>query len=232
MRYGARPRRPPSGKDRMSRAAVREHRSSAVRNGQGVEPATSVRMAKAWWALALGGGLLGLVTTTVQTVERIHWAKDPLDGSICDVNASLSCTAVFGHWQSAALGIPNSLIGGVVFALVTSGAFAGLTGSRLSRTYLATLLGLTVFMAAFITWYLAESAFSMKVLCLYCVSCGVSITLAGVGLTRATEAAGGLGTGPAGRLLTALVRSGSDLIAWAGLVVVVAAMLVTGLAWL
>jgi hypothetical protein len=115
---------------------------------------------------------------------------------------------------------------------VTSGAFAGLSGSRLSRAYLATLLGLTVFMAAFITWYLAESAFSMKVLCLYCVSCGVSITLAGVGLTRAAEAAGGLGTGPAGRLLTTLVRSGSDLIAWAGLVVVVAAMLVTGLALL
>lgn len=215
----------------MSRSVVQERRSGATRTD--LHPVqASAPVARRWWALALGAGLLGLLTTAAQTVERIAWAGDPLAGSICDVNASLSCTAVFSQWQSSALGIPNSLIGGAVFAVVTSGALAGLTGSRLSRPYLATLLGLTLFMAAFVTWYLAESAFSMKVLCLYCLGCGVSVTLAGVGLTRATEAQGGLGTGPAGRLLTTMVRSGSDLIAWAGLAVVVAAMLLTGLIWL
>lgn len=183
-----------------------------------------------WWTLALAGGVIGLASTTVQTVERIHWAKDPLSSSICDVNASLSCTAVFGHWQSSALGIPNSLIGAAVFALVASGALAGLTGSRLARPYLATLLGITVFMAGFVTWYLAESAFSMKVLCLYCLGCAVFIIAAGIGLTRAVEAAGGLGTGRTGRAMTTLVRSGTDLVLWLGLAAVIATMLVTGLA--
>jgi uncharacterized membrane protein len=220
------------GATMVSGSAVQELKSSVARTDRHSEPGSPAPLARPWWALTLAAGLLGLVTTTVQTVERIGYAKDPLAGSICDVNASLSCTAVFGHWQSSALGIPNSLVGAAVFALVTSGALAGLTGSRLSRPYLATLLGVTLFMAAFITWYLAESAFSMKVLCLYCVGCGVSITMAGIGLTRAAAAQGGLGTGPAGRLLTTMVRSGSDLIAWAGLTVLVVAMLVTGLAWL
>ena len=184
---------------------------------------------RGWWALATAAGVTGLASTTAQTVERIHWAANPSAASICDVNASLSCTAVFGHWQSSALGIPNSLVGAAVFALIASGAFAGLTGSRLSRPYLATLLGLTVFMSGFVTWYLAESAFSMKVLCLYCLGCAVFIVAAGIGLTRAVEAAGGLGEGRVGRTMSTLVRSGTDLVLWLGLAGIIATMLVTGL---
>lgn len=216
----------------MSGSAVRERRPGAARSEPGPVPVAPVGTARGWWALALAGGLLGTASTMAQTVDRIAWAKDPSASSICDVNAKLSCSSVFGHWQSSALGVPNSVVGGVVFALVAAAALAGLTGSRLSRPFLATMLGLTLFMTGFVTWYLAESAFSMKVLCLYCLSCGVNITLAGVGLTRATEAAGGLGDGPAGRALSTMVRSGSDLIAWGGLVVVVGAMLVVGLVWL
>jgi uncharacterized membrane protein len=194
------------------------------------EPAAGPVVAgRGWWALATLAGLVGLASTTTQTVERIHWAANPSAASICDVNASLSCTGVFGHWQSSALGIPNSLIGGAVFALLASGAFAGLTGARLSRPYLATLLGLTVFMSGFVTWYLAESAFSMKVLCLYCLGCAVFIVSAGIGLTRAVEAAGGLGDGRVGRTVSTLVRSGTDLVLWLGLAGIIATMLLTGL---
>jgi uncharacterized membrane protein len=189
-----------------------------------------VDSARRWWWLTLVAAVAGVVSTTAQTVERIAWAEDPTAASICDVNASLSCTAVFGHWQSSALGIPNSLIGAAVFAVLASGALAGLTGSRLGRPYLAILLGLTLFMTGFVTWYLAQSAFSMKVLCLYCLACAVLITAAGVGVTRATEASGGLGTGRAGRTLSTMVRSGGDVMAWLGLALVVGVMLVLGLA--
>jgi len=192
------------------------------------EPAP-VTTGRRWWALATAASLVGLASTTTQTVERIHWATNPAAASICDVNASLSCTGVFGHWQSSALGIPNSLIGAAVFALIASGSFAGLTGSRLARPYLAALLGITVFMTGFVTWYLAESAFSMKVLCLYCLGCAVFIIAAGIGLTRAVESAGGLGDGPVGRAVTTLVRSGTDLVLWLGLAGIIATMLVTGL---
>jgi uncharacterized membrane protein len=184
---------------------------------------------RGWWGLALAGGLLGVLTATAQTVERIAWAKDPLAGSICDVNAKLSCTAVFGEWQSSALGIPNSLVAVPVFSIVAAAAFAGLTGSRLSRGFLATVYGLTLFMTGFVTWYMAESAFSMKVLCLYCTGCAVNILLAAVGLTRVVDAQHALGDGRAGRAVHVLVRSGSDLIVWAGLAVAIATTLVLGL---
>lgn len=208
-------------------AAVQAPKPAA--RARGAASAAVERSARGWWALALTGGLLGVLLTTAQTVERIAWAENPSESSICDVSSKLSCTGVFGFWQSSAIGIPNSLVGGAVFAIVASAAFAGLTGSRLSRPYLATMLGLTLFMTAFVTWYMAQTAFSMKVLCLYCLSSAVNIILVGIGLTRAVEAHGGLGTGRPGRALTAMVRSGSDLIAWLGLAVLIAAMLAVGL---
>jgi uncharacterized membrane protein len=215
----------------MSGTVVNGRRRAEQLHARAGEQRTSERTGRGWWALVLAGGSLGILTATVQTVERIAWAEDPDTSSICDLNASLSCTAVFDHWQSSALGIPNSLIAIVVFAVVAGTGLAGLLGSRLDGRYLASVLGLTVFMAGFVTWYMAESAYSMKVLCLYCLGCAVNILLAGAGLTRAADAHGTLVGTRTGRGLRALVRSGGDLIVWGGLALVIAAMLVTGLVW-
>lgn len=50
------------------------------------------------------------MTAAWQTVERIAWAADPQAPSVCEINTVLSCSSVYPHWQSSALGIPNSLI--------------------------------------------------------------------------------------------------------------------------
>jgi uncharacterized membrane protein len=180
---------------------------------------------RAWWALALAGGAGGMVTAGWQTVERIQWAQDPGVAVACDLSAVISCSSVFGHWQSSALGIPNSIIALPVFAMLASAALAGVMGARLPRPYLATMLGLSVFMTAFVTWYLVQSAFVMGVLCLFCLGCGVAILLASVGLTRVAAAEGALGSGRLGRSIDTMVRSGADVMLWGGLALVAALML-------
>lgn len=197
-----------------------------------VAPAPEPRQAagqRGWWALVLLGGLLGIVTATWQTVERIAYAKDPTTASVCEINSVLSCSSVYDHWQSSALGIPNSLIGLSVFAILASAGLAGVLGSALARGYLAFLFGLTVFMTGFVVWYMQQSAFSIRVLCLFCVGCAVNIVLAGVGITRVAAANQVFGSGRAGRELETWVRSGADVMAWVGVAVVIAAMLVIGL---
>lgn len=184
-----------------------------------------------WYALVLAGGLLGAGTAAWQTVDRIAWAADPTAGSICEINAVLSCSSVFSHWQSSALGIPNSLVALPLFGLLAATGLAGLMGSRLAPRYLATVFGLNVFFAAFIVWYLEQSAFPIGVLCLFCLGCGANAVLTGVGLTRVVAAEQALGRGRLGRELGLLVDSGADLILWAGVVLVVAAMLGVGLAF-
>lgn len=182
-----------------------------------------------WYALMLIGGALGMVTAGWQTVERIAWAKDPGAASVCEINAVVSCSSVYDHWQSSALGVPNSLIALPVFAILAGAGLAGVLGSYLSRGYLASLLGLTVFMTAFVTWYMEQTAFSIGVLCLFCVGCAVNIIIAGIGITRVAAAEHALGDGRAGRELRLLVEARADLIAWVGLALVIAAMLVVGL---
>lgn len=184
-----------------------------------------------WYALMLLGGSLGIVTAAWQTVERIAWAKNPGASSICEINAVVSCSSVYSHWQSSALGIPNSLVALPVFALIASAGLAGVLRSELSRAYLASILGLTVFMALFVTWYMEQSAFAIGILCLFCLGCAVNIILAGIGVTRVAAAQHALGHGRADRQLQLQVEANTDVIAWVGLALVIATMLFVGLAF-
>ena len=184
--------------------------------------------ARGWWFLVLAGAALGIVSTVWQTVDRIAHASGEAGASICEINALVSCSSVFDHWQSSALGIPNSLIGLPVFALLASGAVSALMGSRLSRSYLGGLLGVSVFMTVFITWYMHQTAFDIGALCLFCAACLVGIVLAGTGLTRALAAEPLESDGVPGRL-TRLVDSGADIALWGGVLVLVAVMLLFGL---
>lgn len=193
-------------------------------------PGTGQRL-RGWYAVMLVGGLLGVVTAAWQTVERIAWAADPDSLSVCEINTLISCSSVFDHWQSSALGIPNSLIAMPVFGFIASAGLAGMLGSRLSRGFLGSVLGVTLFMTAFVVWYMEQSAFDIGVLCLFCLSCMVNIILAGIGITRVVSAEHVLGHGRVDRELRLLVDSRADLIAWVGLAAIVGAMLYAGLAF-
>jgi uncharacterized membrane protein len=195
----------------------------------GREVEEHVRPGALWFWLVLGGGLLGVVSGAWQTVERIAYAGGTDSGSICEINTVLSCNSVYNHWQSSALGIPNTMISIPVFALLASAGLAGLLGSRLSRPYLATMLGLTVFMAGFLTWYMQQSAFAIGALCLFCTICAACVVAVGIGLTRIVDAEQALGTGRAGTQLRLLVEARADLIVWAGLAALIGVLLWLGL---
>lgn len=193
-------------------------------------PEPTLRGLRRWYALMLAGGLLGIVTAAWQTVDRIAWEGNPNAGSICEINAVLSCSSVFSHWQSSALGIPNSLIAMPLFAMFAAAGLAGVLGSRLSKSFLATMAGFTAFFGAFIFWYMEQSAFSIGVLCLFCLGCFVNLVIAGSGVIRVAAAERAFGEGRFGRQMTLQVDAGVDLIVWAALVVVVGLMLFAGLA--
>ncbi len=189
---------------------------------------SAVPTARGWWGLVLAGGLLGVIGTVWQTVERIGF-ESGTGSAVCDINAVISCGSTYSFWQSSALGVPNSLIGLPVFAIMTSGALAALLGSRHSGRYIATLLGLSVFMTAFVFWYMEQTAFVMGALCLFCTSSMINIMLVGTGLTRVAAAEGALGDGKAGQRLRLLVDSKADLMVWFGIALIVGVMLFAGL---
>lgn len=188
------------------------------------------RPAAVWFVLMLLGGVLGGIAAAWQLVERIAYADNPDSTSFCEINSVISCNSIFTHWQSSALGVPNTLVSLPVFALLASAGLAGLLGSRLSRSYLATLFGLTLFMSVFVTWYMHQSAFSIGALCLFCTVGAASLITIGIGITRVVDAEEALGTGRAGRQLRLLVEARADIIIWLGLAALIAVLLYLGLA--
>jgi uncharacterized membrane protein len=189
-----------------------------------------VPAASRWWYVVLAGALIGIVGTSWQTVERIAYAADGAGESFCDISSVLSCSSVYSHWQSSALGIPNSLVGLPVFAFLASAAVSALLGSRLSPVFVRTALGMSLFMTAFVVWYLQQTAMEIGALCLFCLACMVSLTLTSSGLVRVADAESALGSGRVATRVHSWVDSWVDLAAWAGLAMLVAAMLVLGLA--
>ena len=83
-----------------------------------VQAPTRTDTARRWWWLVLAGGVLGIAGTVWQTMERLAYGSGDKGPSVCDISAIVSCTNVYSHWQSSALGVPNSLIGLPVFAFM------------------------------------------------------------------------------------------------------------------
>jgi uncharacterized membrane protein len=171
-----------------------------------------------------------MASTITQIVERIALAENADADLLCDINGTFSCGNVLTAWQSSVFGpIPNAAIGLSVFALTLGVAGAGLLGSALSKTTWGVATFFAGFMAAFVVWFLAQTAFVIGQVCLYCLVIGTMVLLMNVAWWRVGRRLGFLS---GNRFLDGadwLVRGGTDLLIWAGLGIVVATMMVAGL---
>lgn len=120
-----------------------------------------------WWLT--GGGLVGLVVAAALTYERLQLLQDPDHIPSCSISPILSCGSVMESWQGAVLGFPNPLLGLVAFPVLVTTGVALLSGGQFARWFWVVLqLGVTAGMA-FVLWLIAQSLYSLGVLCPYCM---------------------------------------------------------------
>ena len=181
------------------------------------------------WALSLLAALTGLAFTTIQIMEKVAILQDPFTRLACDVNSTLSCSQVLTAWQSSVLGPPNAFVGAAMFAILGSAALSGLLASTLSRAYLATLWGLAVFFLAFASWFMYETAFGIRALCLWCIGVTTAVVVLCATLTRLADRGNALGQNWFGRATATAVHRQLDLAVWGGWWLGVAALLLIGL---
>ncbi|MEZ5097515.1 MAG: vitamin K epoxide reductase family protein [Nocardioides sp.] len=177
------------------------------------------------WSVVTGAALIGAVFTGIQIVEKITILKNPEANLVCDLNTKVSCSTVLDAWQSSVLGPPNSLVGAVMFSVFFSGGLASFLGSRHSRSYVATMWGLAVFFLAFASWFMFETAFSIRSLCPWCVAITTAVVVICVALTRVAAAERAFGDTRLGRLVDRAVASRFDLAFWGAWWLVIAAFL-------
>ena len=187
--------------------------------------------ARTWFSVVAVAAVVGMAATIIQIVERVALAQNADANLLCDINGTFSCGNVLTSWQSSVFGpIPNSAIGLSVFALTLGVAGAGVLGSTLSKAAWGVATFFAGFMAAFTVWFLAQTAFVIGSVCLYCLVIGTMVLLVNLSWWRIGYQLEYLS---GNRLLDGaawLVRGGTDVIVWVGLGVVVAAMMVGGLA--
>lgn len=129
------------------------------------------------WALAVAS-FVGIVSGGITIVDKIALLQNPVAGSFCDVNAQLGCTPVLLASQSSVLGPPNALLGVIMFAVLGTSGLVVATGGRSSAGYRKAMVGLAVFFALFLTWYMAQVAFVIGSLCPFCTVCAACVLVA------------------------------------------------------
>lgn len=123
-----------------------------------------------WWVIVVGS-FAGLISSLLQTIERINYAIHPSVPLRCNLNAIFSCSNVFDAWQSSVFGFSNSLMCMMFFGLTAGVALAAATGSQLNRRLSHLFHFFSVFFLGFGAWYLWQSTFRIGYICIFCLFC-------------------------------------------------------------
>lgn len=120
------------------------------------------------WLLTVGGAL-GLWASMMLVLSERSLLRDPGASLGCDINPIIGCGSFILSWQSAALGVPNALLGTAAFAVLTATGLVLLGGGRLPRFYWVALMAGSAAAAVSITWFQYQAFADLHGLCPYCL---------------------------------------------------------------
>lgn len=126
------------------------------------------------WILVLGG-IVGLISSFVITIDKMKLLENPAFTPNCDLNPIISCGSVMQSNQGAVFGFPNPWIGLAAFAVVITVGVAMWAGATFRRWF---WIGLEIGMALgliFALYLLQQSIYSINALCPYCLAVDVAV---------------------------------------------------------
>jgi uncharacterized membrane protein len=122
------------------------------------------------WVLVIGG-IIGLIASSVLTVEKIKIAADPNFIPSCSISPIVACSPVISSDQATAFGVPNPFLGLAGFGMVIAVGmmlFAGATD--LKKWFWWCFQAGTLFGILFVSWLIYQSVYEIGKLCLYCMA--------------------------------------------------------------
>jgi uncharacterized membrane protein len=128
--------------------------------------------AKAIIGLSLVGTLNALYLTVL--FARSKWQEHV--SSVCDINATTSCTSVITNPHALFLGVPVCSIALIVYPILIALGFAALKRRRTRDVFYATSI-LSAMGLMLNVVYVYNEIIYIKAICILCVGCTVLITL-------------------------------------------------------
>lgn len=144
--------------------------TASARTGWAARLAGPVDTGRAYRWLLLIAGVVGLIGSTVLTLDEIKLLKNPNYVPSCSINPVISCGSVMKSAQAHVFGFPNPLLGLACFAVVATVAVVVLSGAELPGWIWLGLQAGTLFGAGFITWLMDQTLYSIGALCPYCIA--------------------------------------------------------------
>ena len=153
---------------------------------------TGFRHGATWtYLITLIASAVALVVSFVLAAETLELARHPGQQLSCDVNSTLSCSAVAQSWQAeivkfGGLSYPNAFFGIAAEAVFITVAVIGLARVIVPRWFaVCTWLG-GLAALAYAYWLFTQSVFVIHALCPWCLVLMFSTTIQFMALTHAS----------------------------------------------
>src|SRR5580765_5100420 len=128
-------------------------------------------MSKTQARLALLCAGVGLAASAYAAYVHYHLLYDPAYRSLCDVNATVSCSTVYQSRFSTVRGVPVALLGGIWFAVAALLSMGGLTARDSVRESVPGYLFVLSTAALAVILYLGYASFVLiKAVCVVCLT--------------------------------------------------------------
>ncbi|MCB9822962.1 vitamin K epoxide reductase family protein [Candidatus Nomurabacteria bacterium] len=121
------------------------------------------------WVLTIGG-IIGLVSAGILTVEKLHIAANPDYIPSCSISPVVACSPVIASPQASAFGFPNPFLGLAGFAMVWAVGMMLFAGAKnLKKWFWWCFQAGSLFGMFFIGWLINEALYDIGKLCIYCM---------------------------------------------------------------
>lgn len=119
--------------------------------------------------LLVVASLIGIAASWELIVSELRIIREPLADLTCDINPLVSCGDTLNVWQGNLLGVPNSFIGAMAFAILLALGLLLASGVRLPRWMWWGMVAGTVGAIVFVAWFLGVSVLAFGKLCPFCM---------------------------------------------------------------
>lgn len=153
---------------------------------------SSWRHSSVWvYGLYMLFSLVALLASFVLAAEALYSARHPGATLGCDINGTLSCSAVAQSWQAEIIHIgrysyPNAYFGIAAESVFVAVGVVGMTGVRLPRWFSIAWWWGGLAALGYSYWLTSQSLFVINALCPWCLTLMFMTTLQFLTLTHAT----------------------------------------------
>ncbi|HEV2413149.1 MAG TPA: vitamin K epoxide reductase family protein [Candidatus Saccharimonadales bacterium] len=138
-----------------------------------VEKQSNLVKALPW--IFIVGGIIGIISSFVITLDKFKLAENPNYIPSCNLNPIVSCGSVMASHQGSAFGFPNPFIGLAAFAVLITIGMAMLAGATFKKWFWIGLELGSIFGLLFVHWLFYESVYRIHALCPYCMAVWVVV---------------------------------------------------------